>query len=185
MKGSIQKRLTEAAHAEGKVSTVLLIIHIAYSFVAATIYLLFSPWISWSQLPFPDWSRWFGVGLGVGSLPFLIWVHRTLGKHWSRSLELQQDHELVTRGPYRWIRHPMYTIHTVHSIALVVVSANLFILIFFPFTILLFFTRIPKEEAMLLEQFGEKYRAYMKRTGRLLPRFQRRTETPKDKENTE
>lgn len=53
------------------------------------------------------------------------------------------------------------------------ISANLFLLIFFLLSTALIFARIPKEEKMLLEQFGDEYRAYMKQTGRLLPRFRR------------
>jgi len=65
----------------------------------------------------------------------------------------------------------MYTVHIVYFFSWILVSANLLLLINYLLTILLITLRIPKEEQMLLERFGEEYRAYMKRTGRLLPRF--------------
>jgi len=67
----------------------------------------------------------------------------------------------------------MYTVHMVYFFTWVLVSANLLLLINYLLTTVLIFARIPKEEKMLLEQFGDEYRAYMKRTGRLLPRFHR------------
>ena len=73
----------------------------------------------------------------------------------------------------------MYTVHLVYFLAWVLVSANLLLLINYVLTIILIVLRIPKEEQMLLDQFGDEYRAYMKRTGRLLPRL--RQETDKEK----
>ena len=172
-KRSIKERFEDTAQAEGKACAILLIAQGIYLIVTVPIYLLFSPSLFWFDLPIPDWLRWLGVGLGILSLPFLIWVQHTLGKHWTISLELQEDHKLVTSGPYRWVRHPMYTVHIVYFFSWVLVSANLLLLINYLLTIILLFARIPKEEKMLLDQFGDEYRAYMKRTGRLLPRFRR------------
>lgn len=172
-KHSIKERFEDTAQAEGKACAILLIAQGIYLIIAVPLYLLFSPWMFWSHLPIPDWLRWLGVGVGILSLPFLAWVQYTLGKHWAISLELQEDHKLVTSGPYRWVRHPMYSVHLVYFFTWVLVSANLLLLINYLLTIILVFTRIPKEEQMLLDQFGDEYRSYMKRTGRLLPRFSR------------
>jgi len=172
-KRSIRERFKDIAQAEGKFCAVLLMVQGVYLIITVLLYLLFSPRILWAQLPLSDWLRWLGVGLGIISLPFLAWVHYVLDKHWSISLKIQEDHTLVTSGPYRWVRHPMYTVHIVYFFTWVLVSANLLLLINYLLTIILIFVRIPKEEQMLLEQFGDEYRAYMKRTGRLLPRFRR------------
>jgi len=172
---SIKERFENTVQAEGKATAVLLIGQGIYLIIIVPLYLLFSPSLSWFHLPIPDWLRWLGVGLGVFSLPFLAWIHHVLDKHWSISLTLQEDHALVTSGPYRRIRHPMYTVHIVYFFTWVLVSANLLLLINYLLTIILIFARIPKEEQMLLDEFGDEYRAYMKRTGRLLPRFRRKT----------
>ena len=117
-KRSIRERLKDTAKVEGKVCAVLLMGQGVYLIVAVLLYLLFSPWMFWSQLPVPDWLRWLGFGLGIVSLPFLTWVQHTLGKHWTVSLEVQEDHRLVTSGLYRWVRHPMYTVHIVYFLYL-------------------------------------------------------------------
>lgn len=172
-KRSIKERFEDTAQVEGKACAILLIAQGVYLIIIVPIYLLFSPSLFWFDLSIPDWLRWLGVSVGILSLPFLIWVQHTLGKHWTVSLELREDHKLVTSGPYRWVRHPMYTVHIAYFFTWVLVSANLLLLINYLLTIILIFARIPKEEQMLLDQFGDEYRAYMKRTGRLLPRFSR------------
>lgn len=168
---SWKKRLENTVQTEGRAGAVLLFGQGIYLCIALPLYLFLSPTLFWLELPVPDWLRWFGVALGILSLPFLGWVHYTLDKHWDVSLSFREDHVLVTSGPYQRIRHPMYTIHIVYFFAWVLVSVNLLLLINYLLTILLITLRIPKEEQMLLERFGEEYRAYMKRTGRLLPRF--------------
>jgi protein-S-isoprenylcysteine O-methyltransferase Ste14 len=168
---SWKERLEDTVQAEGKVGAFLLIGQGIYLVIAVPIYLLLSPSPLWFDLPMADWLRWSGVALGILSLPFLAWVHYTLDKYWDISLSLRKDHVLVKSGSYRRIRHPMYTVHVVYFLAWVLVSAKLLLLINYLLTILLITLRIPKEERMLLERFGDEYRAYMKRTGRLLPRF--------------
>jgi len=175
-KRSIKERFEDTVHAEGEACATLLIAQGVYLIVIVPMYLLFSPSLFWFHIPIPDLLRWLGVAFGIISLPFLTWVHHVLDKHWDISLTLQEDHKLVTSGPYRWVRHPMYTVHIVYFFTWVLVSASLLLLINYLLTIILIFARIPKEERMLLDQFGDEYRAYMKRTGRLLPRFRQETD---------
>ena len=175
-KRSIKERFEDTAQAEGKMCAILLIAQGVYLIVIVPIYLLFSHSLFWLHIPLPDWLQWLGFGLGITSLPFLTWVHYVLDKQWSISLTLQEEHTLVTNGPYHLVRHPMYTVHIIYFFTWVLVSANVLLLINYLLTIILIFARIPKEEKMLLEQFGDEYRAYMKRTGRLLPRFRQETD---------
>lgn len=175
-KRSIKERFEDTAQAEGKACAILLIAQGIYLIIIVPLYLLFSLSLFWFHLPILDWLRWLGVGFGIISLPFLAWVHYVLDKHWSISVKLQENHTLVTDGPYRWVRHPMYTVHIVYFFTWVLVSANLLLLINYLLTTILIFARIPKEEQMLLDEFGDEYRVYMKRTGRLLPRFRRKAD---------
>lgn len=139
------------------------------------LYALAPSLVVWAQLPFPSWVRWTGVGLGILALPFLIWVGRTLGKHVSGDLELKEGHSLVRSGPYSRVRHPLYTVYFAFNAAMLLASANWLLMLLVIAGLLVLPGRIKAEEQMLIDQFGDQYRAYMKRTGRLLPRFRRET----------
>ncbi|HEV3275478.1 MAG TPA: isoprenylcysteine carboxylmethyltransferase family protein [Terriglobia bacterium] len=127
--------------------------------------------LRWCALPIPALWRWFGLILAVLALLGLVEVHRQLGRYWSAYLELQENHGLITSGLYSRIRHPMYTMISLHMIALSMVSANWLLTAVVAARLVLFFRRMGREEAMLTEHFGDRYRRYMQRTGRLLPRL--------------
>ncbi len=122
-------------------------------------------------------------GLGFLSIPFLFWVHYVLDREWSVILKLQVDHQLITSGPYRRICHPMYTVLLVYMLSWVLVSASLSFLVYYAVSGFLIVVRIPREERMMLEKFGEEYRVYMRRTGRLLPHFFQETRGKIEGEN--
>ena len=108
----------------------------------------------------------------LASLPLLYWVHHSLGSFFSARLELQEDHQIIQTGPYRWIRHPMYTTGFMYLIGAGLLSGNWIILLIPTLSFaLLVFSRVSDEEKMLLEHFGEEYDHYLKRTGRFLPFF--------------
>ena len=170
---SVRERVVEMIHAEGRIFAVLYFASSAYLLILLPLYLLFPSSFLLFQMPFPIWLRWFGVGLGFLSIPFLLWVHYVLDEEWSITLKFQTDHKLVTSGPYRRIRHPMYTALIVYELSWVLVSAGFLFFVYYVITVLLMIVRIPREERMMVEKFGEEYRSYMKRTGRLLPHFRR------------
>ena len=142
-------------------------------FLPAFIAWLVQPqWITFAALPFPEWLRWAGVMLGFANLPLLWWIEATLGKNFNTTLHIREGHTLVTGGPYRWMRHPMYTSLFVLVIAITLISANA--LIGLPMVLGLsvsLINRVDREEAVMIEQFGDEYREYMKRSGRFLPRL--------------
>ena len=111
------------------------------------------------------------MGLGIGTLPLFVWTHEALGKNWSADLVIKEEHALVTGGPYRWVRHPMYTAFFGSSLAYFLLSANWVIGLTGLGTSVLLAARVDKEEALMIEEFGDDYRAYMRRTGRFLPRM--------------
>src|SRR5262245_45809761 len=76
-------------------------------------YPFYPPLLAWADLPFPAWLRWCGAGLALATVPFLVWIHRALGRNFSTTIRVRDDHTLVTWGPYRWVRHPMYTLFCV------------------------------------------------------------------------
>ena len=127
-------------------------------------------WMAWSSVAVPVWVLWMGAGLGVGIVPLTYWVFRTIGRNISETVLTKKTHELVTDGPYRWVRHPLYTVGTLLLTALSLLTANWFIALMTVLAIVMVVAVvIPREEANLIETFGDAYRAYKKRTGMLLP----------------
>ena len=129
-------------------------------------------WLAWSSMPFPSWLRWAGAAVGLGMLPLLLWVLRTLGSNISETFLTKENHALVTHGPYRGVRHPLYTVAAIAFISMGILAANWFMMAMAILAIILISTVvIPREEDHLIRKFGVEYREYMGRTGRLLPRL--------------
>src|SRR5512136_2718412 len=135
-----------------------------------TLYAINPAWMGVLSVPFPDWLRWAGFALGLASLGFWSWTQVALGKEWSPQLQLREEHHLVTTGAYSRIRHPLYTAMLGYGTSLALVTSNWVFIVLAVAVIAGLATRVPKEEQMMLEQFGEEYRAYMQRTGRFLPK---------------
>jgi protein-S-isoprenylcysteine O-methyltransferase Ste14 len=116
------------------------------------------------------WVLVVGGLLNVAALSLFYLSHSQLGKNWSQSLDVRDGHKLVSSGIYSSIRHPMYTAFILTSIAQIALLPN-FVAGFagFPCFVLMCILRIPREEAMMKEHFGDEYVQYMKKTKRLVP----------------
>ncbi len=123
-----------------------------------------------ADYPFQPVLAWLGTIVFAASLWLFFRVHKELGRNWSDSLEVREQHKLVTEGLYRYVRHPMYTAFFMWAVAQALLLPNWYAgpagLVGFG---TLFLFRVGREEAMMLESFGEEYRAYMARTARLIP----------------
>jgi len=157
----------------GKAEVAMSIIILAY-FASIILYLVDFPWFAWSQISsYPEFVRWIGVLLALISTPFLYWIHRKLDRQYSACLQIKESHSLIKDGPYSRVRHPMYTVLSMFSFGVSLLTAN-FVMIGLSILILIQFPFVArKEERMLLETFGEEYSEYMKRTGRFFPRIRR------------
>ena len=156
---------------ESKESFALLSLFGLILLIALVIYIFYTSLFPWMQLPLTSAIRWTGVIIGIICLPLIGWIHRSLGESFSKTLIIQKDHKLVTEGPYRKVRHPMYTVHTFWFLSWFLITTNLLFGISWILWLAYVVVRIPQEEKMLLEQFGEEYEEYMKRTGSLIPHF--------------
>ncbi len=133
---------------------------------------VFSTVLDFADYSLPDWLAWAGVALFALAI-WLLWrSHRDLGKNWTVIPALRKEHELITGGVYKYMRHPMYSAHLLWAIAQIMILHNWiagysFLIAQVPF----YLVRIKNEEAMMLEQFGAAYKAYMGKTGRLIPKL--------------
>jgi protein-S-isoprenylcysteine O-methyltransferase Ste14 len=103
----------------------------------------------------------------VLGLTLAIWARKHLGRNWSTRHTIQVGHELVTSGPYRFVRHPIYTGILLTWFGAGLVNTIYFVL--FVLVALIFFSRIPKEEASMMGLFPNQYPAYRATTKALIP----------------
>ncbi|MFW9919455.1 MAG: methyltransferase [Candidatus Thorarchaeota archaeon] len=150
-------------------STVFLSIAILGYLALVIIYVLLPDFISWTYIGLPTMIRWFGFGLALIGTGLTLLTHKTLGAQYSAKREIQKEHVIISEGIYSHVRHPMYTSMNAFSIAVAIMSSNLLLIIFAFLVALPFPWLARKEEAMLIDQFGDDYREYMKGTGRFLP----------------
>jgi protein-S-isoprenylcysteine O-methyltransferase Ste14 len=124
----------------------------------------------WADYSFHPTQAWVGVVVAVGSLVMFRVTHRALGRFWSVSLDVREQHVLMTSGIYHYVRHPMYVAFWLWAIAQALLLPNwvagFAAIVGFG---VLFFDRLPREEKLMLETFGDDYREYMARTHRLIP----------------
>lgn len=139
--------------------------------LAFILYVLNPAWMAWSSVPLPVWLRWIGVVLCFAWGFLLVWTFRSLGKNLTDTVVTRKDHTLVTAGPYRWIRHPLYVVVAMSTIANSLAMANWFILLMGTACFALLAIRTRTEERFLLARFGEDYASYMRNTGRFFPRM--------------
>ena len=135
------------------------------------VYLINPAWMAWSKIGLPEWVRWVGVVLGILCTFGIYWLFSSIGSGISPTSATRQQHVLSTSGPYRWIRHPLYTVGSTFIISFGMIADNWFIALLGILAFIGMAIRTPKEEANLIEKFGDEYREYMKRTGRFFPKL--------------
>lgn len=134
-------------------------------------YLIHPAWMEWSKIPWPTGARWCGVALGAANSLFAWWVYSSLGKNITDSVVTRREHKLVTFGPYRYVRHPFYLVLLFFVVSGSLIAANWYFALLGGLVFILLALRTGKEEAKLLERFGDEYRAYKQRTGKFMPRL--------------
>jgi protein-S-isoprenylcysteine O-methyltransferase Ste14 len=122
------------------------------------------------ELPFPDAVRWAGLALVVAGIGFSIWSARTLGRHFDMEVEVHEGHEVVDRGPFAIVRHPVYFGLAVHLIGACLATGNgLLIAGTLLGAVPALYVRAAAEERLLRASLGSAYDAYARRVPMLLP----------------
>jgi protein-S-isoprenylcysteine O-methyltransferase Ste14 len=138
--------------------------------------LLYSPDPRFGRLnrPFLPPARWIdltGVLLAAAGIAFAIWARAHLGKYWSGDVTIRQEHRLIRSGPYRFVRHPIYTGMLLALIGSVLVVGEYRALVGFAVILVGFINKARKEESFLQIQFGPEFEEHKRHTGFFFPRF--------------
>jgi len=140
--------------------------------IATLVYIIFPNLVSWASIQLPALVRWLGVGIAVAGFLLLEWSHRALGRNWSDQPRITETQQLVQSGPYRWIRHPIYTSFLLILGSTLLITANWFVGgLWIAAVSSDGLIRIRYEEAAMLKKFGDDYIDYQRRTGLILPRI--------------
>jgi len=144
------------------------------NFGAIFAYLVNPQLLRWTAFLVAAPIRWIAILASCLGAAGEILAAVSLGASYSPLLRVAEERVVVTAGPYRWIRHPLYAFALPLMAGWAVAAGSWFILATATVLIrVLMIIRVPREESMMVEGFGESYRQYMKRTGRLIPRLRR------------
>jgi protein-S-isoprenylcysteine O-methyltransferase Ste14 len=136
------------------------------------LFYAFTDWLDFADYPLPQWLGWVGLAVAVAGLWLLYRAHADLGRNWSPSLQIVEQHHLVTEGVYRYLRHPIYASVWLIGLSQLLMLGNW---IAGPAgllaALLVQLVRIPREERMMLEHYGDAYRQYAATTGGIIPRI--------------
>jgi protein-S-isoprenylcysteine O-methyltransferase Ste14 len=128
-------------------------------------------WLDWSSMPLPSWARLAGLPLGLLGVASFHWMFTHLGRNVTPTSMPRPDATLVTSGPYRWIRHPMYTFGVLWYVSIALLTANWYLAASAVAAFVLLGLRSRIEERRLIEKFGDDYRQYKLVTGRFIPKW--------------
>ena len=166
--GHRSMKVKVAKSRKGRRETVLLTIAWLGFFVP--VFWIATPWFAFAEFPLHPAA----LALGAATMALGLWIfhqsHVDLGTNWSITLEVREQHRLITNGVYRRVRHPMYFALILYSVGQAVATPNWIAGPSYLAAIgLLFALRVGPEERMMREEFGADYEAYSARTKRLIP----------------
>lgn len=122
------------------------------------------------DIPPLPWLMWLGAALTLAGLLFAVWARLYLGKNWSGMVTVKHDHELIRSGPYRFVRHPIYSGILLALSGTVVCRRNVWGFLGVALVWLGLWLKSRMEERFMVETFGAQYEDYRRSTGGILPR---------------
>lgn len=120
-------------------------------------------------VPGTEISAGIGALLCLAGVLFCLWARVTLGRNWSGTITLKQEHELIERGPYQLVRHPIYTGLLTMCLGTAIALGHLAGFVGVLFIFVSFWIKLDDEEKLMLEHFPEKYATYQRRVRRIIP----------------
>lgn len=135
------------------------------------VFLIYPHLIAWGKIDLPLGVRWGAVALLYAMVPAFYWQLSSLNNNITRTVAIREQHRLITAGPYKYIRHPLYTFGFIFIMTIAAAAASWWIFALGLITWIPLALRTPLEEQKLTEAFGDEYREYMQRTGRYLPKL--------------
>ncbi|HPC38739.1 MAG TPA: nucleotidyltransferase [Exilispira sp.] len=163
-----EKYINLYARKDSRVLSGLIIIEVILFF----LYIFKIDFIIYFNFIIPDFIRFLAILSGIFGVFIIGWASFTLDGEFSETIELKEGHRLITNGPYKYIRHPIYSGFIILHLGVTIALSNLIIFIIYNMGLLvLLIERIPKEEKVLNLYFGKNYEDYCKKAGRFIPKI--------------
>lgn len=155
------------------------------AYLSSTAWVLYVAWLIIRPFDVTYWDNWSlsqpaSVLMSWIALPFFVaglWLfwysHRTIGGYWSIQVELKEEHQLVTHGPYAYVRHPLYTALFLGYCGTMLALQSWMLVLWFPVFAISYLLFAEEEECVMEQRFGETYQLYRHETGMLLPKVAR------------
>lgn len=170
-KANLDTGETVSTKEENKIIFLTVRLSALAAFLSMLTYLLASSWMNWSKMSSPEPVRWVGVIIGFIFVGLCYWVFSSIGSSITTTVATRREAKLITSGPYRWVRHPLYIVGLGTFGSIGVIAYNWFIVSLIALIFIMLIIRTQDEEEHLIAKFGDEYREYMKRTGRFLPKL--------------
>src|SRR5579859_6808868 len=132
-------------------------------------YPLLPPPMNLVLIPRMDWTRFSGAAICVFGLFVTLWARWTLAGNWSSDVTFKQGHELIKTGPYRFVRHPIYTGLLVMALGTALNAGRLRCWLSIVVVGIGFWIKLKQEERLMLRHFPDEYPAYQKQVKALVP----------------
>jgi protein-S-isoprenylcysteine O-methyltransferase Ste14 len=168
------RRTKERIVPENRMHIIALIIFAPIWWYAIISYIFMPGWIAFFSIALPEWFRIVIMVVATAGAAFTMWSYRTIGKDWVHAMEpkkfaSRKRGALITTGPYKYVRNPIYLGLSVFVISMSLLAANWLLLVPSVALIIIVYKQVPNEERMLKKRFGKEYLEYMKRTPGIFP----------------
>jgi protein-S-isoprenylcysteine O-methyltransferase Ste14 len=159
----------DAIQREGRTAFAIRFVGFFVLLGTLVAYAIDPAWMRAIDLPIPGAGRWVGFAIGLLGVAMAGWAQITIGQQWSAQLQLTEGHQLITRGPYAYVRHPIYAALIAISIGFALVTVNWLFIAFGALAIAMSVARIPREEKMMRDGVSGYAEYAAKVRFRLLP----------------